>query len=86
MTRYGSREGSAVMGPRVRRAGRTNNPCQTRKEGRPLGGVPIFAAELVLSSDTVRTHVSRAVSTPRRDRAQLVVFAIQAGLTAGDTT
>jgi DNA-binding NarL/FixJ family response regulator len=42
-----------------------------------------IAAELVVSPDTVRTHVSRAmVKLGARDRAQLVVFAIQSGLTA----
>jgi DNA-binding NarL/FixJ family response regulator len=41
-----------------------------------------IADELVLSSDTVRTHVSRAmVKLHARDRAQLVVFAIESGLT-----
>jgi DNA-binding NarL/FixJ family response regulator len=41
-----------------------------------------IARELVLSPDTVRTHVSRAmVKLGARDRAQLVVFAFQAGLT-----
>lgn len=41
-----------------------------------------IAAELVLSPDTVRTHVSRAmVKLAARDRAQLVVFAIREGLT-----
>jgi DNA-binding NarL/FixJ family response regulator len=41
-----------------------------------------IAAELVLSPDTVRTHVSRAmVKLAARDRAQLVVFAVRAGLT-----
>jgi len=41
-----------------------------------------IAAELVVSRDTVRTHVSRAMlKLGARDRAQLVVFAIQAGLT-----
>jgi DNA-binding NarL/FixJ family response regulator len=36
---------------------------------------------LVVSPDTVRTHVSRAmVKLAARDRAQLVVFAIQSGL------
>ena len=40
-----------------------------------------IAAELVVSPDTVRTHVSRAmVKLGARDRAQLVVFAIQSGL------
>jgi DNA-binding NarL/FixJ family response regulator len=44
-----------------------------------------IAAELVVSPDTVRTHVSRAMlKLHARDRAQLVVFAIQSGLTAGD--
>jgi DNA-binding NarL/FixJ family response regulator len=41
-----------------------------------------IADHLVLSSDTVRTHVSRAmVKLHARDRAQLVVFAIESGLT-----
>ncbi|TDE33993.1 response regulator transcription factor [Nonomuraea mesophila] len=40
-----------------------------------------IAARLVLSTETVRTHVSRAMLKLRaRDRAQLVVFAIQSGL------
>ncbi|HYG94702.1 MAG TPA: response regulator transcription factor [Nocardioides sp.] len=40
-----------------------------------------IAAELVVSPDTVRTHVSRAmVKLGARDRAQLVVFAIDSGL------
>jgi DNA-binding NarL/FixJ family response regulator len=40
-----------------------------------------IAAELVLSPATVRTHVSRAmVKLGARDRAQLVVFAVQSGL------
>jgi DNA-binding NarL/FixJ family response regulator len=40
-----------------------------------------IAARLVVSTDTVRTHVSRAmVKLQARDRAQLVVFAIQSGL------
>jgi DNA-binding NarL/FixJ family response regulator len=40
-----------------------------------------IAEELVVSPDTVRTHVSRAmVKLHARDRAQLVVFAIQSGL------
>ena len=42
-----------------------------------------IAAALVVSPDTVRTHVSRAmVKLHARDRAQLVVFAIQSGITA----
>ncbi|GLW09593.1 DNA-binding response regulator [Microtetraspora sp. NBRC 13810] len=41
-----------------------------------------IARELVLSPQTVRTHVSRAmVKLHARDRAQLVVFAVRAGLT-----
>ena len=41
-----------------------------------------IAAALVVSPDTVRTHVSRAMlKLHARDRAQLVVFAIQSGLT-----
>ncbi len=44
-----------------------------------------IAAALVVSPDTVRTHVSRAmIKLGARDRAQLVVFAIQSGLTAHD--
>jgi DNA-binding NarL/FixJ family response regulator len=40
-----------------------------------------IAHRLVVSPDTVRTHVSRAmVKLQARDRAQLVVFAIQSGL------
>jgi len=40
-----------------------------------------IAGELVLSPDTVRTHVSRTmVKLGARDRAQLVVFAIESGL------
>lgn len=41
-----------------------------------------IAAELVLSPATVRTHVGHAMlKLGARDRAQLVVFAIQSGLT-----
>ncbi|WP_308250098.1 response regulator transcription factor [Sphaerisporangium fuscum] len=41
-----------------------------------------IAGELVISPDTVRTHVSRAMVKLRaRDRAQLVVFAVRSGLT-----
>ena len=40
-----------------------------------------IAAELVISPATVRTHVSRAMlKLGARDRAQLVVFAIESGL------
>ena len=40
-----------------------------------------IAARLVVSRDTVRTHVSRAMlKLHARDRAQLVVFAMQSGL------
>ncbi len=40
-----------------------------------------IAEELVVSPDTVRTHVSRAmVKLGARDRAQLVVWAIESGL------
>jgi len=43
-----------------------------------------IAAELVVSPATVRTHVSRAmIKLHARDRAQLVVFAVQSGLTLG---
>jgi len=40
-----------------------------------------IAAELALSPATVRTHIGRAMlKLHARDRAQLVVFTIQAGL------
>ncbi|MCW2642868.1 MAG: DNA-binding response regulator [Dactylosporangium sp.] len=40
-----------------------------------------IAAELVVSSETIRTHISRAMlKMQARDRAQLVVFAMQSGL------
>jgi DNA-binding NarL/FixJ family response regulator len=42
-----------------------------------------IAERLVVSPDTVRTHVSRAMVKLRaRDRAQLVVFALQSGLSS----
>ena len=42
-----------------------------------------IAEVLVVSPDTVRTHVSRAmVKLHARDRAQLVVFAVESGLTS----
>ncbi|WP_020524670.1 response regulator transcription factor [Catelliglobosispora koreensis] len=45
-----------------------------------------IAAELFVSPATVRTHVSRAMVKLRaRDRAQLVVFAVQAGLNVPGT-
>ena len=45
-----------------------------------------IAEVLVVSPDTVRTHVSRAmVKLHARDRAQLVVFAMESGLTPPDT-
>jgi len=44
-----------------------------------------IADALVVSPDTVRTHVSRAmVKLHARDRAQLVVFAMESGLTPPD--
>ena len=44
-----------------------------------------IAGLLVVSPDTVRTHVSRAmVKLQARDRAQLVVFALQSGLQPPD--
>jgi len=44
-----------------------------------------IAERLVVSPDTVRTHVSRAmVKLQARDRAQLVVFALQSGLRPPD--
>lgn len=45
-----------------------------------------IAQQLVLSPDTVRTHVSRAmVKLGARDRAQLVVFAYREGLPTPET-
>jgi DNA-binding NarL/FixJ family response regulator len=45
-----------------------------------------IAAELVLSPDTVRTHISRAmVKLAARDRAQLVVYGIGEGLTVPES-
>jgi DNA-binding NarL/FixJ family response regulator len=45
-----------------------------------------IAERLVVSPDTVRTHVSRAMVKLRaRDRAQLVVFGIQSGLAPPQT-
>ncbi len=44
-----------------------------------------IAEALVVSPATVRTHVSRAMlKLGARDRAQLVVFALQSGLTIGE--
>jgi DNA-binding NarL/FixJ family response regulator len=44
-----------------------------------------IAEQLVVSPDTVRTHVSRAmIKLSARDRAQLVVFAIRSGLKLPD--
>ena len=44
-----------------------------------------IAAALVVSPATARTHVSRAMlKLGARDRAQLVVFAYQSGLTGPD--
>lgn len=44
-----------------------------------------IADELVVSPATVRTHVSRAmIKLHARDRAQLVVFAVQSGLTVSE--
>lgn len=44
-----------------------------------------IAERLVISPDTVRTHVSRAmVKLHARDRAQLAVFAIESGLSPPD--
>lgn len=45
-----------------------------------------IATQLVLSTATVRTHVSRSmIKLSARDRAQLVVFAIQSGITPRGT-
>ncbi|MGO1055023.1 response regulator [Crossiella sp. CA198] len=59
----------------------------TEREREVLGWVATgmsndeIAAQLVVSSETVRTHVSRAMlKMQARDRAQLVVFALQSGL------
>ena len=46
-----------------------------------------IASALVVSPDTVRTHVSRAmVKLHARDRAQLVVFAIESGISRPQAT
>jgi DNA-binding NarL/FixJ family response regulator len=46
-----------------------------------------IAEALVISPATVRTHISRAmIKLGARDRAQLVVFAIQSGLDLPDGT
>jgi DNA-binding NarL/FixJ family response regulator len=73
------------VGPRVRAHPRLGDLTEREREilawvatGRSNAEI---AAELVVSPDTVRTHVSRAmVKLHARDRAQLVVFAIESGL------
>ena len=58
---------------------------EREREVAALVGAGLFndeiAAKLVLSPATAKTHVSRAmVKIGARDRAQLVVFAYEAGL------
>ncbi len=81
-----------VIGELAARASRTTTPHPelgrlTDREREIVGLVAAglsnedIARQLVLSPATVRTHVSRAmVKLHARDRAQLVVFAVQSGL------
>lgn len=75
------------FGSRPREAAHPEIGRLTDREREILGWVATgrsnaeIASELVVSPDTVRTHVSRAmIKLGARDRAQLVVFAIQSGL------
>ena len=75
--------GAAPTPPR-RPAGSTSSPS-ARREVVALVGTGLSNAEiaerLVISPATARTHVSRAMlKLGARDRAQLVVFAYEAGL------
>ena len=83
----------AVRRPRARRAVAVHPQLGdlTEREREMVGWVATgrsndeIAAALVISPATVRTHVSRAmIKLGARDRAQLVVFAIQSGLTVPD--
>lgn len=78
---------------RLRRAGRPTAVHReiarlTQREREVLGWAATgmsnheIAQQLVISSETIRTHISRAMlKLHARDRAQLIVYAIQADLT-----
>ncbi|MQA12910.1 MAG: response regulator [Pseudonocardiaceae bacterium] len=80
--------GEFATGPRRRAAPHPQIRTLTEREAEIAGLVAEglsndeIADRLFLSPATVRTHVSRAmVKLHARDRAQLVVFAVQSGLT-----
>ncbi len=80
--------GEFATGPRRRAAPHPQIRMLTEREAEVAGLVAEglsndeIADRLFLSPATVRTHVSRAmVKLHARDRAQLVVFAVQSGLT-----
>jgi DNA-binding NarL/FixJ family response regulator len=80
-----------VSRPGSRRTPHPNVNALTERECEIAGWVATglaneeIAERLHLSPATVRTHVSRAMlKLNARDRAQLVVFAIQSGLTIPD--
>ncbi len=80
--------GEFATGPRRRTAPHPQIRTLTEREAEVVGLVAEglsndeIADRLFLSPATVRTHVSRAmVKLHARDRAQLVVFAVQSGLT-----
>jgi DNA-binding NarL/FixJ family response regulator len=80
--------GEFATGPRRRAAPHPQIRSLTTREAEVAGLVAEglsndeIADRLFLSPATVRTHVSRAmVKLQARDRAQLVVFAVQSGLT-----
>ena len=80
--------GEFATGPRRRAAPHPQIRTLTTREAEVAGLVAEglsndeIADRLFLSPATVRTHVSRAmVKLQARDRAQLVVFAVQSGLT-----
>ncbi len=80
--------GEFATGPRRRAAPHPRIRTLTEREAEIAGLVAEglsndeIADRLFLSPATVRTHVSRAmIKLQARDRAQLVVFAVQSGLT-----
>ena len=79
--------------PRARPPGRRRWPALTDREREIVAWVATgrsndeIAEELYLSPATVRTHVGRALTKlGARDRAQLVVLAVRAGLTLPPAT